>query len=354
MDILASIGTAKDSEGRRELARQVATLFFVAEERGLEAGQSDKFGEVLCKLLAEMTLENQIGLSEKMSVSPNAPRDLARALAMSEIDIAQSMIRNSTVLRDDDLIEISQSTSTDHRLAMSKRENLSAGVTDSLISFEEGVVMRSVASNKTAQISDTGFSTLARNANGDAELLQQLAQRPDLPVDSGRQIMSLLDAEGKEKLSYLMTQNGKSFDELVAKSKQQVSVEKIAESSQRISAKAYAEDVKSGRRSLSEVTSMLAQDRRAKCISVVFSAVSMLSETKVYHAVVNVDGQLLALMARALDLPFATYRQVDEMRRSLVKLPFGSEDKLRISYENLNADEAKKTMRLVNIMSNVS
>lgn len=354
MEILSQIGTATDSAGRRALAREVAKMFFAAEERGMEFEQADKFGEILCRLLTDMPLMEQMDLSERMAETVHAPRDLIVTMAKEDIAVAQPVLTNSKVLTDDDLVSISTNSSTEHRLAMSKRDALSEKVTDSLISFEEGIVMRSVASNEGAKISDDGFSTLTRNANGDAELLDKLASRSDIPKNSGQQILAMLDAAGKEKLSALMMQNNESFSALVQESKNQASHEKIAESKHRINAKFLADEVKGGRRSLPEVTLMLIQEKRPKCIATVFSTVSLLAEKKVYHAIVSTNGELLALMARALELPFEIYRHLDVLRCELVRMSSASEEKLKEAYETLDVAAAQKTMRLVNIHANAS
>lgn len=352
MSILEQISVTEDRGKRVELAREVAGLFFAAEERGLQSTQVDAFGEVMSTLLKAMPLQEQVSLSERISSSEKAPHELIMTIARSEVEVAAHVIEKSPVLTEDNLIDLSENTSTEHRVALSRRDDLTARVTDSLISFEENQVMHTVAANPTAQISNQGFSTLTKHGTQDEMLRAHLVERPDLPIEEAERILPLLDDEARAKFIALMAENGKALQTMIVKAKVEVSLSKISASKRRLEAKALAGDVEHGHKSLDEVTLKLSEERRPKCLATVFADISLLSESKTYHAISDMDGELIMLMCRALDLQYITFRSANEMRRDMLKMPPESEDGLEEKYQKLSVESAQKTMRFVNIVLN--
>ena len=185
MELLSKVSSAQDNSERRQLAREVVNLFFHAGQDTTQ-NQRDAFGDVLCRLLSDMAQSMRIELANKVSAQNGAPKKLVKALAVSEAEVAQPVLTRSPQLKVDDLIEVANTATTQHRLAISKREHLPECVTDSLIQFEENIVMQSVAANETARISDNGFSTLARNSGSDEQIMHALINREDLPPQTVR------------------------------------------------------------------------------------------------------------------------------------------------------------------------
>ena len=356
MSVFSKLKEVDDAGRRRELAQEVAGLFFVAEKRGLERGQINEFGHIMCRLLDELEVDERVDLSMRMSASDHAPHDLALRLANSEIEVARPMLTNSRVLGEDDLVSIAEGNGLGHRLAISERENLSERVTDTLISFEEYAVMRSVAGNATAHISETGYSTLVRHSSDDVTLTTCLARRVDLPEDAAKNLMSVLDDEQRKKVALLIAQEGNSqLRKMVEIARTEASTSKISTSSQRLEGKALARDVEAGRRELGEVALTLAQQGKARAIATVFAEVSLLPETKTFGAMVNTDSELLMLLCRALELPFGIFSVVNGLRKQAVKLD-NTEDgeDLTIKYETVSVEQARKTLRFVNLIVKAS
>jgi len=356
VSIFEQLNDAGDSDRRRELAREVANLFFVAEERGFERTQVDDFGHIMCKLLDNMQVDERVALSTRMSATENAPHSLAVSLARDDIKVASPMLENSAVLTEEDLVNIADETDTDHRLALSRRENLTSRVTDTLISHEESEVMRSVAENKTAEISETGYSTLVRHSTDDTTLLTVLVRRADLPEEHTKQLLPLLDEEQRKKVVAMMSQNGgAALKEMIVEAKSQSSTRKIDQSSQRIEGKALAKEVESGKASLTEASLRLAQERKPRALAIVFSEVSLLPETKTFGAIVNADSELLMLLCRALELPYGVFAEIDKLRCETVKIErTATADTQQGKYEAVTVENARKTLRFVNLMVKAS
>lgn len=341
------------SERRRELARQVVNLFVAAEREGQGRGQNEKFGEIFLNMLNDLELDEKILLSETMAHSEDASLPLIRQMSMDEAAVAAPILEHSPLLTEADLIAVSEGATTEHRLAVSRREaGLTTRVTDSLISFGEGAVLRSVTKNKTAEISANGFQTLAASAASDEELLSHLANRIDIPAECAEIILPRLSGELRAKLMALANR-GSDLEDLVAKARSREAGHKLSARQQKLEAKALIEAIEKGQSKLDEVARKLAEEGRQHALFAVLSARSMLPLAKVTDAVFEVKGQLIGLICRALELSFDTYAACDALRRTSLHLPSGDRAKLEAGYNALDVNEARRTLRLVSVMINV-
>lgn len=271
-------------------------------------------------------------------------------MAKDEVSVATPVLSQSPVLTDDDLVEISATSTMGHRIVLSQRKNLSERVTDELIKHEEMPVMRAVAANPTAEISASGYDQLATHGANDALLAKGLAERANLPSDVARAIMPKLDAKARKNLMEMLAGYDDALQKVVADAKDVNVKNVISRKSRRLQAKALSKEIESGHKTLEEVTLMFAQEMRAPDLGLVFSEISMLPESKTFHAITDVNGELLALICRAFDLPFGVYAAVDKMRLGLLHLPTNTSDDLQTKYETVSVPSAQKTMRFVNIV----
>jgi len=346
MAITQRVRAPLDNTKKRQLAQQVAQLFFYAEVNGLEANQSGVFGEVLCKLLNHLEMPEQVNLSERISHSVVAPLDLVRKLAIADIEIAKPVLINSKLLSDKDLLMISAARSPAHRVAMSGRQYLSEMVTDRLIRLQEIDVMVGISKNETAKISDEGFSTLASVSLSEQALMQSLAKREDLPADTAEALLSRLDDYGRTQLSAILQDNERVFTELEESSNSLPSKTKIEEARRRMRTKRMLVEVQEGKRELNELLILLAEEQRPKCIAYVFSVLSKLSEKRTYHGIISTNGEMLTLMSKSLDIPFSVFKDIDRMRQNTVRLPSTPEARLMDEYSSITKAEALDTLRL--------
>jgi uncharacterized protein (DUF2336 family) len=91
-------------------------------------------------------------------------------------------LTQSARLTENDLIEISQTKSQAHLLAISGRADLEEVITDQLLSRGDCEVAHRLAKNPGARFSATGFTTLVKGAETDESLAKKLGLRLDLPL----------------------------------------------------------------------------------------------------------------------------------------------------------------------------
>lgn len=178
------------SERRVETLRRVTNLYLVDSER-LNEEQIQVFDEVLSHLIVKMESRALIELSERLAPVNNAPIDVVQTLARhDEIAVAGPVISMSERLTTHDLIEIAQTKSQGHLLAMSKRRTLNEAVTDTLIARGNREVIGKLAENSGARFSETGYAKLADKVEADQTLFEKLGLRLDIPLHIFRQLLA--------------------------------------------------------------------------------------------------------------------------------------------------------------------
>src|SRR5262245_27781551 len=154
-------------EKRVETLRRVTDLFLVGSEK-LNEEQIQVFDEVLGHLITRMESKALIELSERLAPVNNAPINVVNALARDdEIAIAAPVLSLSDRLTTADLIEIAMAKSQAHLLAISKRSSLSESLTDTLIERGDPQVIRKVAENEGARLSEKAYACLIEQPEPD-------------------------------------------------------------------------------------------------------------------------------------------------------------------------------------------
>lgn len=192
--------TGEDGSARRaELARHVATLFALTSDRCSDE-QVDIYDSVLIRLIDMVEMEVSRFVSEQMAGLRRGPEETIRKLAQERIEVAEPILKRSTVLRDADLIRIADSNGNCHRLAIAHRDVLSKEVTDILVRRGDLRVKRKVASNGGAILSDESMQMLISDSASDATLQSYLSDRGDLDEVHIRALVAVAGEEVRRKL----------------------------------------------------------------------------------------------------------------------------------------------------------
>lgn len=189
------------SNRRVETLRRVTDLFLVDAARYTHE-QVALFDDVITRLSLAMEKAARQELAVRLAPVPNAPPTVIRSLAQDdEIDVARPILLLCAQLDDSLLSEIARTKSNDHRLAISRRPTLAAGVSDALVAHGDSKVMLSLASNQGAKISDSGFVRLVQRAKTDDLLAECVGMRADIPPFLFRVILENAKSQVQDRLS---------------------------------------------------------------------------------------------------------------------------------------------------------
>lgn len=172
---------AGSSDRRTEILRRVTDLF-LGNADGFNPEQVGLFDDVLAHLIRQVETTALAELGAKLAPVDNAPKGIIRSLAHhDEIVVAGPVLARSVQLTDGDLVEIAGSKGQAHLGAISERTRLAAAVTDILIQRGDTGVVRKLSQNQGATFSDPGYVTLAKRAETDERLAENLGVRLDMP-----------------------------------------------------------------------------------------------------------------------------------------------------------------------------
>lgn len=139
--------------------------------------------QIIRLLVQDSVIRVRRAISESLQGNPHIPRDIALALANDLESVATPMLSMSSVLRDNDLIDlILQSDELWRYIAIAQRENLSENVSGSLVNTQINDVIRTVLENPTAHISEVSFHQIAEKAKEDGSLVDAMLSRGSLPL----------------------------------------------------------------------------------------------------------------------------------------------------------------------------
>ena len=185
---------------RAEAVRRIASLFI----DGSPAFNDDHVGlfdDVLCRLVVEIETKARAEMSRSLAPIANAPGELMRQLAHDDnIEVAGPVIAQSPRLEETDLVSIARTKGQAHLFAISGRDGIGEAVTDVLVRRGDPEVVRNVADNRTAKISNGGFSTLVKRAEDDGILAEKVGLRPDIPPRLFRDLLVRATAVVQQRL----------------------------------------------------------------------------------------------------------------------------------------------------------
>lgn len=147
-------------------------------------------------LVRDSAVRVRQAMSESLQSNPYIPHDIASTLARDIEAVALPMLSMSSVLQDDDLLDIIQNSEEIWRyLAIAKREELSETVSGSLVNTQVGDVIKQVLDNPAAKISEKSFFQIAEQAKHDDAIVHHMIARGSLPVTAVERLTHFVSDE---------------------------------------------------------------------------------------------------------------------------------------------------------------
>jgi uncharacterized protein (DUF2336 family) len=175
---------------RAEALRRVTKLFLEGAKDYSDA-HVDLFDDVFALLIEEIETKARCELSNHLAPVGNAPIKVLRVLASDDdIAVAGPVLKLAQRLEEADLVDLAKTKSQAHLQAISARPVLGEAVTDILVRRGDCEVARSVADNRGARLSDTGFFRLIKRAESDGILAEKVGLRPDIPPRLFRELLT--------------------------------------------------------------------------------------------------------------------------------------------------------------------
>ena len=189
------------SAERRTQTLQKITDLFLTGASHFNEDHVGLFDDVFSRLIAEIEIKARAELSNRLAPISNAPVQVVRRLAKDDdISVAGPILQHSPRLAESDLVHIAKTKSQAHLLAISGRHGIREPVTDVLVRRGDHHVVRSVAHNRSARLSEDAFTELIRRAEKDEILAERVAARPDIPTPKFRELLLRATAVVQQRL----------------------------------------------------------------------------------------------------------------------------------------------------------
>lgn len=159
------------------------------------------FGEVIGRLADEIEVAARTQLAKRLARFDRAPVNIIHKLAFDdEIEVAGPVLRESKRLEPYALVANVCTKSQTHMLAISERKSIEESVTDVLVTRGDQEVVKSVARNNGARLSDFGFLHMITRAEGDSILAEHLGLRQDIPRQVFQQLIAKASDDVRKRL----------------------------------------------------------------------------------------------------------------------------------------------------------
>jgi len=173
----------RPSSQRFTMLRKLTDLF-LAEAESYSDECIQLFDELMTRLIEQIERQALIELSNRLAPAKYAPPNLVGRLSRhDDIEIAEPVLEQSSLLTDHDLLQIAKTKSQAHLYAIAGRAQISELITDILVDLGDAKVAGKVAANAGARFSRWTFAKVVQRAEADESLAVAVANRIDLPAD---------------------------------------------------------------------------------------------------------------------------------------------------------------------------
>lgn len=141
-------------------------------------------------------------IAEELKSNEYVPHDIIRALAGDVPDIALGILEHSSVLTDDDLVElVKASNSVDKWMAISRRKTVSDRVSHALVETENTQVLTSLLGNTGAEVSEKDIERIVDEYRGEQSVMEALICRGGLSMAFAEKLFALVSEQFKRTLT---------------------------------------------------------------------------------------------------------------------------------------------------------
>ncbi|WP_297735392.1 DUF2336 domain-containing protein [uncultured Maricaulis sp.] len=341
---LVGLAREKSSDRRRALLREVTDLFF-EETPERDSAVSGRFDEVLSALAEQTAQDAREELSHRFADTPLAPRGLVLKLAQDAIEVAGPMLSQSSVLSEDDLVSIAEKGCQDRLKAMSKREEVSERLSDTIVRRGDDETVATLISNEGAQISRETFETVSERAETSEILQAPLVKRSDTPND----ILADMMLTVRNHLRDQIMERFDSVDPAIIDQAMAVSKARLAA---RIRNDKQIEDARKFIASMamrkkldgSLLARLLREGEQVKC-HVGFAEMTGVDYTAAKRAIEQESIDPLALICKSAGFDKALFVTLAVLRHSNSEDAFRDARELGNLYDRITADDAARAMR---------
>lgn len=170
-------------------------------QNDLSPRESQRAIELTLDLIRQAELDLRQALSERLSLEANIPAEIIIFLANDDIAVADSVLRNSPILTENDLIYIIAGKDEAYWRVIAERTNISPKVADKLIGTGDVTTMLSLLINPDVIFSKDSLKKIIHVSVVEERLQQHILHRPEMDAGLAIDLYMCAGLALKEKIA---------------------------------------------------------------------------------------------------------------------------------------------------------
>ncbi|GBF26234.1 hypothetical protein MnTg02_01271 [bacterium MnTg02] len=328
-----------DQVNRRTILRRITDVFLDAPG-SFSKEQYQHFGVIMEKLAFDLEREVREELARRIAAEADAPRQLVQRLASDEISVAQPVLEQSPVLTENDLIELSEQSSQDHLLAITKRMDVGARLSAVLVYRGQDGVVESLVQNDKAELAPDTVQRIAVRATNSDMLQSALVERKDVPRDIMIGLLEHVSDTLKHTILDKLTDTDReNLDDVVSSMRADI------EESDRSRAERYIENLVRRGALNEDVLLRLAFDDKPMEFILGFAKMLNVDVLTVQRILTDKTGQALTIACRANRFSVETFKEIALSPMTSIASDLQKLLPLVCVYKTLKEESAQRAMR---------
>ena len=328
-----------DDESRLSFLRRITNVF-LDEPGSFSKQQYQHFGAIMEKLAYDLEREVREELARRIAAEADAPRQLVHRLASDEISVAQPVLERSPVLTGHDLIELSERSSQEHLLAITKRKDIGVRLSAVLAYRGQDGVVESLVRNEKAEIAPDTVQHIAVQAKGSDMLQSALVERKAVPRDIMIGLLEHVSDRLKHTILDKLTDTDReNLDDVVSSMRADI------EDSERSEPERYIENL-ARRGALNEqVLLRFASDKNPMKFLLGFARLLHVDVVTVQRILTDKKGRALTIACRANGFSVEAFKEIALSPITSIALDVHNVRPLVRIFKMLTEDDAQRAMR---------
>ncbi len=214
---LIKLAHNNSKSGRADLFDKITSLI-ESRHQQISTSEIDLMMDILGSLIAEVEVTLRKKLSFKLADSVDVPVELILLLANDEIEVANPILIQNTLLSDKELVRIIQMKSRQHQLSIAARSSLSSEVCRELIKTNDDGVIITMLTNVEAKIDNETIEKIVEKSKTREVLQSPLVHRHDLPRNIAARMYSWISMSLKSELLEIHSFTHHELEKIISES----------------------------------------------------------------------------------------------------------------------------------------
>lgn len=347
-DHLLNLARQKSCESRSRLAALVVDLFD-SPDQVLNENEHSLIYRILHDVILDIEMSARRVISTQIAGRKDVPKDLVVALANDKIEVAHPILTRSTLIQDEDLIEVVRFRSHEHQLAVAARESIGESVTDELVSTGKESVIVTLLKNKSATIAGRTMEYLVEQSQRVNALRQPILMRKELDPRLAKRMFVWVSLALREHIIAHFDIDRQDVDDLIERTIA-VETERLADAPNGQDRKAaeLAEAMETDGLLTPDMLIAALQETEFPLFVAMFGRLSGLRDYLVMRLTFEPSGEGLAIACKAIGIGKATFATLYSLARRGDKTADSSDDALAPAlkfYDSFSVEAARTVLR---------